>query len=82
MRLQGPGFEFGVKLAAQKPGMPGQFDDLHQVSLRILAADAHAAISKQLLELGIEFVPMAVSFRYFFLAVNFKCQRFFCKMQE
>ena len=31
--LQGFGFEFGMKLATEKPGMVRKLDDLHQVRI-------------------------------------------------
>ena len=77
MRLQRTGFEFRMKLASQKPWMSRQFDDLHKISLRVLAANSHPLVLKHILKLRIEFIAVAVPFRYFFLLVYFISQGVF-----
>ena len=72
MRVHGAGFEFRVELAAQKPGMVGQFHYLHKVSVRRGAAENHAFFRQSFLKFIIEFIAVAVAFfnQFFFVGLK------------
>ena len=60
MRRKRLGFEFGMKLNADEPGMIWQLDDLDVDAVRSLAGDAESCGNQRGLEIAIEFVAVAV----------------------
>src|SRR5579871_6475917 len=61
MRLQRLGLELGMKLAAQEPGMVGDFANLDVHRVRSLARDSESARGEDLLIFAVELVAMAVA---------------------
>src|SRR5215469_2983618 len=60
MGLHGLGFEFGVELAAEVPGVVGGLADLHVGAVRSFAGDAKAGGLELLLVFAVELVAVAV----------------------
>ena len=54
--------EFGMKLAGDKEGMLGQFDDLNQLAVRSKAAESKAGFLELVAIRVVELVAMAVAF--------------------
>src|ERR1700722_7124568 len=61
MRLEGFGFELGMELAAEKPGMIGDLANLDVPRIRRLPGDAESAGRQNLLVLAIEFVTVTMA---------------------
>ena len=60
--IPGAGGEFRVELAGQEPGVVGQFDHFHQITVGGATADAQA-LAFQVVQIAIvEFVTVAVAF--------------------
>jgi len=70
MRLEGFGFEFGVKLAAEEPGVLGRFDDLDVIFVGGAAGDEQAGAGQSFLVVAVEFVAVAVTLADFCFAVG------------
>src|SRR5229473_3821855 len=75
MRDQRFGFEFGMKLAAEKPGVIRQFDDLYEIAVRRIAADFHSVGGERLLVFPVELVAVPVPLGNFLRAVHAGRQR-------
>ena len=65
------GDEFWVELAGDEEWMLRQFDDLDELAVWRKAREYHAVVGKDLAEIVVEFVAMAVAFANFFAAVEF-----------
>jgi hypothetical protein len=61
MRLERPGFELGVKLTSQKPGMILDFYDFDQIMVWILPRDDETGLGQAFLVIGVEFKTVAVA---------------------
>src|SRR5579875_162893 len=72
---EGLGLEFGMKLAADEPGMVGNFDDFDVHAVGSFAGDAEAGSGQRLFVIAIEFVAMAMTLGNFGLAVGFGGER-------
>jgi hypothetical protein len=55
------GFEFGMELAAEKPGMVRGLDDFDVLVIGRAAGNAQARAYQFLLEIAVEFVAVAVA---------------------
>ncbi len=62
MRLHGFRLEFRVELAAEKPWVVGDFDDLHQGAVGRGAADDEPGLHQPVPELDVELEPVPVAF--------------------
>ena len=71
---RGSGFELGVKLAAEKPGVVFEFDDLDQLVFRIFSRDDEPGIGQNLFISGIEFEPVTMPFIDIGALVDLICQ--------
>jgi len=71
VRCQRLGFEFGMELAAQEPGMVRGFDYFYVDAVRCASSDAEAGARESFFVLAVEFVAMAVALGNFQLAVGF-----------
>ena len=60
MGLRGPGLELRMELAAQKPGMPADLDDLGKPPVGGHAGDPETLFYERLLECIVEFIPVPV----------------------
>src|SRR5690242_13675944 len=70
MGLERLRLEFGMELAAEKPGVLGGFDDFDVILVGGAAGDFEAGAEKSFLVFAIEFVAVAVAFADFELAVS------------
>ena len=62
MRLQRLGFELGMELAAEIPGMAGQFADFDVNSVRSFTGEPQAVLLEHRFVFAIELVAMTVPF--------------------
>src|SRR5262249_16110868 len=62
MRAQGLGFEFGVELNGDVPGVPRQLDDFDELAVERPSDDFQAAIAQGLFVEAIELIAVAVAF--------------------
>src|SRR5687768_11296164 len=62
VRLEGFGFEFRMKLAAQEPGMPRQLYHFNKDFIGRITREAHAIACKDGLVFPVKFVAVAVTF--------------------
>src|SRR4029077_8611533 len=62
VRLERPGFEFGMELATQEPRVLGGFDDFDVVFVRRTTGDAQSSGNENLFVVAVEFVAMAMAF--------------------
>src|SRR5439155_19992024 len=67
--------EFGVELAAEKPGMVCEFDDLDEILVGGNAGNDQSVVGEYLLELPVELVSMTMPFRDYTGIVNTIGQR-------
>lgn len=65
MGVHGVGFEFGVELTADKPGMIRNLHHFHQRTVGGCAAEDHAVLGQNVLVGVVEFVSVAMAFGYF-----------------
>lgn len=70
MRRERLGFEFGVKLNADEPGMIGQFYNFYVYAVRSLASDAESRCDQSGFEIAIELVAVTMAFGNLKLAVR------------
>ena len=68
------GFEFGVKLAADEPGVIGHFNDFDVDAVGRATGDAEAGARQSGFVFTIEFVAVAVALGDFEGAVGFGCE--------
>ena len=64
------GFEFGVKLTAEKPGMVLYFDDFHQLFIRRLPGEQEPFVTEYLTVFIVELVAVPVAFVNFTFAIG------------
>ena len=70
MRHERLGFEFGMELAAEKPGVFGRLDDFDVISVGRAAGDAEAGVRQSFFVVAIKFVAVAVALADFGFAVG------------
>jgi ABC-type xylose transport system permease subunit len=70
MRLERLGFELGVKLAAEIPGVVADFADFDIHAVGSLAGEAQAVLLQNVLVFAIEFVAVTVALADFLFAVG------------
>src|SRR5579863_9344119 len=72
MRLERPGFELGVKLAAEVPGVVLYFANFHVGAIRRFAGDPEAVRGQYFLEFAVKFVamPMALADRGYLVRLS------------
>src|SRR6266481_8926019 len=75
MGLERLGFELGVELAAEKPGMVGCFDDLYVIFIRSASRDFQSRSHQGLFVIAIKFVAMTVALADFEFSVRFVRER-------
>ena len=73
VRSQRLRLELGMELAAEKPGMPWRFDDLHVLAVGRAACDAEPGIGERLFVFAIELVAVAVALGDLGSAVRAEC---------
>ena len=61
VRGQGLGFEFGVELTAEEPGVVGGFDDFDVDAVGSASGDAEAGAGERVFVFAIEFVAVAMA---------------------
>src|SRR5205823_8015568 len=74
MRIRWTRLEFWVKLAAQKPGVAGDFHDLHISPVRGISTDGESVRDQRLLILPIKLITVAVPLGDFRGAVSAVCE--------
>ena len=77
MRFIWSGFEFGMELDADHPGVVFNLDYFHQVEIGIDPGDPQSPLFQVIPVEIIEFIPMTVSFGNFSPAVCFVAQGIF-----
>src|ERR1700722_7517749 len=77
MRLQRLRFEFGMKLAAQIPGMIFQFANFDVHTVRSLARQSQSMLLQHCFIFAIELVTMTMALADFRLAVRASCDASF-----
>ena len=73
--IHGPGFEFRMKLAAEKPGMIFDFNNLHQILFWREPGKTKAFLFQRFQIRIVEFIPVPVPFGNLSRLVGLVCQR-------
>ena len=60
MRIQRPGFELGMKLAAKEPRVVGNLDNFDQITLLVDAGEHQSVGRQHFTIIVVEFEPVAV----------------------
>jgi hypothetical protein len=76
MGFQRLGFELGMELATEKPGMVLDLDDFDKPVIRVLSREKKAGSRQYRLVLGVEFVAMAVALINITFPIGFVGKRF------
>src|SRR5574338_353864 len=72
MRLEWPGFQLGMKLHADKPGMIFVFDNLGQDAIGRHSGETHAALFESSFVRGIDFIAMTMTLGNLRRSVNLR----------